>query len=297
MMKTFLSKNLIWLVIIASIISVAAIYISLTTGDENAVVATVGNEKITKTELYDTLVKYYGKQALESMITNKIIEIEAKKANITITEDEIQEEMNDIITAYGGQEAFNQQIKQSGITQEDIKADIINYLNTLKLLEPRVTVTEEEIREYFEENKDYYAIQEKVEASHILVDDEATAIKIKKMLDDGKDFAELAAEYSKDTSNAQNGGKLGYFGRGEMVEAFEDAAFSMDIDEISDPVKTEFGYHIIKVTGRIEAQEPSLENNREEIKETLMSEKIGDEYSIWLSEKREEYDIYNSLAQ
>lgn len=296
-MKTFLSKNMIWLVIIAAIIAIAAIYISLTESDGSTAVATVGNEKITKTELYDNLVKRYGEQALENMIIDKIIEIEAKKANITITDEEVQKEMDTIIAAYGSQEAFELQMEQSGITQADVKSDIVTYLNTIKLLEPRITVTEEDILEYFEENKDSYAKPEQVEASHILVSDEATAIEIKKKLDDGKDFAELAAEYSLDSGNAQNGGKLGYFGRGKMVEAFEDAAFSMDVNEISDPVKTEFGYHIIMVTGRQEAQEATLEDNKAEIEETLRNEKISEEYSIWLSEKREEYDIYNSLAK
>ena len=264
-MKTFLSKNLIWLVIIAAIISIAAIYIALTGSDDTAVVATVGDEKITKAEFYDTLVKYYGADTLENMITDKIIEAETKKVDINITDTEIQFEMDRIIEAYGGQEAFDQQMALSGTTTETLKADIISYLKTLKLLEPRVTVAEEEITAYFEENKVYLAQPEQVEASHILVDDEATANEVKAQLDEGKDFAELAAKYSTDSSNAQIGGELGFFGRGDMVEAFEEAAFSLEINEISGPVKTEFGYHIIKVTDRQEAQEASLEANRADI--------------------------------
>ncbi len=295
-MKTFLSRNLIWLVIIAAIIAIAAVYIGLTGSDANTAVATVGGEKITKAELYATLVEQYGAQTLENMVIDKIAEIETKKANVNISEDEIQKEMNSIFEAYGGQETFNMQMQQSGMTEADLKEDIISYLKTLKLLEPRIKVTEEDIKTYFEENKDTLAQSEQVEASHILVDDEATAIEVKKKLDEGKDFAELAAEYSKDSS-AQSGGELGYFGRGDMVEPFEAAAFSLNIDEISDPVKSEFGYHIIKLTGRKEAQEASLENNRTEIEETLKNEKISTEYSAWLAEKQEEYEIYNSLEQ
>jgi foldase protein PrsA len=296
-MKTFLSKNLIWLVIIAAIISIAAIYIALTGSDDNAIVATVGSEKITKDEFYDALVKYYGADTLENMITDKIIEAETKKADINITDAEIQSEMDRIIEAYGGQETFNQQMALSGTTPEALEADIASYLKTLKLLEPRIAVTEEEISTYFEENRDYFVQPEQVEASHILVENETAANKVKALLKDGKDFAELAAEFSMDSSNAQNGGELGYFGRGEMVEAFEAAAFSLKINEISDPVKTEFGYHIIKVTDRQEALETSLEANRPEIEETLKNEKLNSEYSAWLTEKQEEYDIFNSLVQ
>lgn len=296
-MKTFLSKNLIWLVIIVAIISIAAIYIALTGSGDTDVVATVGNEKITKAELYDTLVKYYGAETLETMIVDKIIETETKKVDVNITDAEIQTEMNRIIEAYGGQEAFDQQMTLSGTTAETLKADIVSYMKTLKLLEPRITVTEEEINTYFEENKDTFIQSEQVEASHILVDDEATANEVKTQLNDGKDFAELAAKYSTDASNAQSGGELGFFGKGDMVEPFETAAFSMKINEISDPVKTEFGYHIIKVTNRQEAQEASLEANRAEIEETLKDEKLNTEYSSWLTEKQEEYAIYNSLKK
>jgi len=294
-MKTFLSKNLIWLVIIAAVISIAVLYIALTRSDD--VVATVGDEKITKTELYDTLVKYYGAETLENMIVDKIIEAEIKKVDVDITDDEVQSELDRIIEAYGGQESFDQQMAMSGTTAEALKADIISYLKTLRLLENRITVTEEEISTYFEEYKDDFAQPEQVEASHILVDDEATAIDVKAQLDAGKDFAELAAEYSTDPSNAQSGGKLGYFGRGDMVEAFEEAAFSLEVNEISNPVKTEFGYHIIKVTGRQKAQEASLEASRAEIEEILKNEKINNEYSSWITEKEAEYEIYNSLAQ
>lgn len=295
-MKTFLSRNLIWLVIIAAIIAIAAVYIGVTGSDSNTAVATVGGEKITKAELYDTLVEQYGAQTLENMVIDKIVEIETKKVEVNISEDEIQKEMNSIFEAYGGQETFNMQMQQSGITEADLKKDIIAYLKTLKLLEPRIKVTEEDIKTYFEENKDTLAQPEKVEASHILVANEATANEVKAKLDEGKDFAELAAEYSTDSS-AQSGGELGYFGKGDMVEAFETVAFSLKIDEISDPVKSEFGYHIIKLTGRQEAQDASLESNRTEIEETLKNEKISTEYSAWLTEKQEEYDIYNSLKQ
>jgi foldase protein PrsA len=295
MMKNLFKNKLtyIWLAIIVVIIAAVLIF---TLGGKDTV-AEVGGEKITKDELYDTLVKYYGADTVNVMITNKIVELEAEKEDITITDAEIQKEMDKMSEAYGGQEAFEQQLALSGSTTEDIKTDIELYLMTVKLLEPQIEITDEEISTYFEENKEAFAQPEQVEASHILVADEATAKEVKQKLDEGGDFAELAAEYSTDASNAQNGGELGFFGKGDMVEAFETAAFSMKVDEISAPVKTEFGYHIIKVTDKKEAKEANLEDSKAQIEETLKNEKVASEYPTWLTEKKEDYDIYNSLEK
>ena len=88
-----------------------------------------------------------------------------------------------------------------------------------------------------------------VRASHILVDTEAEAKNIKKMLDEGQSFDSLARKYSKCPSS-EMGGDLGFFGKGMMVKPFEDAAFSLQVGQTSNPVKSEFGYHLIKLTGK-----------------------------------------------
>ncbi len=129
-----------------------------------------------------------------------------------------------------------------------------------------------------------------------MVDDEKTAKEVKKKLDEGEDFAELAKEYSKDESNAESGGELGFFGKGKMVKEFEDKAFSMKVDEISDPVKTEHGYHIIKVTDKKDAKKAKLADHKEEIKDTLFEQKLQTEYQTWLNEKKEDYKIKKSLS-
>lgn len=294
-MKNFLNNKLTYIVLLVIVVITASVLIfSLSS---NNTVAKVNGEKITKDDLYDTLVKYYGAQALDTMITEKIVELETKKANITVTDAEVQKEIDVMIESSGGQEVYELQLAQQGITSEDMKVQITSYLKTMKLLEPRIKITDEEISTYLEENKATLALPEKVEASHILVADEATAIDVKKQLDQGGDFTELAAKYSTDTDNAQNGGELGLFGKGEMVAAFDTVVFSMKIGEISDPVKTEFGYHVIKLTDKQEAQEANLENSKTIIEETLKDEKINTEYSAWLTETKAEYDIYNSLVK
>ena len=195
----------------------------------------------------------------------------------------------------GGEESFHAALEQSGMTEKDIKTEIVNYLKIVKLLESEVDITDEEMKTHFEDNKDSTNEPEQVEASHILVENEETANEVKERLEAGEDFAELAKEYSIDTSNAENGGGLGYFSKGTMVEEFENIAFSMKVGEIRDPVKTDYGYHLISVTDKKEAKEANFEDHKEKIKQTLFDQEISTEYSSWITEQREKLEIENTL--
>lgn len=157
-------------------------------------------------------------------------------------------------------------------------------------------MTDEEISTYYEENKDTFATPEQVRASHILVETKEEADAIKKELDEGADFATLAKEKSTDSS-AANGGDLGFFGKGDMVEEFEKAAFSMEINEISEPIKSDYGYHIIKKTDYKEATDPTLEDKKEEIRKLLVDQQVSELSSTWLSDLRSNAKITNKLEE
>ena len=288
------TKLLVWIlgaIIVAAIIIVAMV----TSSAKNETLATVDGKNITKENLYDALVKDYGAATLDTLISDKIIELESEKQNIKVTDKEIQKELETLYAQYGGEEALTEQLKASGSTIDALKEDVVSYMETRKLIEPTIKITDKEISAYFEENKDSFTQAEQVEASHILVKDKATAEEVLKKLNDGGDFAKLAKEYSTDTSNADNGGSLGYFGKGQMVTEFEDVAFKLKVNEISEPVKTEYGYHIIKVTGKKEAKVANLEDNKAAIKEQLLTEKLQTEYATWLEKKKAEYKITNTF--
>lgn len=257
--------------------------------------ASINGEEISKEELYSKLTDLYGKDTLDSLVTNKMIEMEAKKEKVKVTGNEIDEELTKLQESYGGEEAFTSALEQNNVSMDKIREDIEFYLLAEKLIEPDISITDEEMKTYFEENKDSFDEKEQVKASHILVEDETTAMKVKEELDSGKDFAELAKEYSTDTSNAADGGDLGYFTKGEMAEEFEKAAFEMEINKVSNPVKTDFGYHIIKVTDKKAATAATFEEHKDKIKELLFDEKIQTEYPNWLEEKKSEYDIKSYL--
>lgn len=258
-------------------------------------VATVDGEKITKDELNEALVQAHGQEMLDALIDEKIVEMEVKKEKIDVPAKEIDAEIETFVENAGGKEAFKSALEQSGMTEDDFKKDVIQYLSIRKLMEPRVEITDEEVEAYFKENKESFDTQEQVKARHILLDDEKTAKEVLKKLDEGGDFAELAKEYSKDEGSGAMGGELGFFTRGQMVPEFEEKAFSMKAGEISEPVKSEFGYHIIEVQENKEEKEAVLKDHIDEIKEKLIESKMQTEYVTWLEEAREKYDIKNNL--
>lgn len=153
------------------------------------------------------------------------------------------------------------------------------------------TVTSSDMRDFYERNLDLFEFEERAQLDYVRFvvkassQDEdrvkAEALEIKELLDEGEDFAEVAEEYSQDEGSASKGGDLGWFGKGDMVEPFEKTAFSLDIGQISEPVKTQFGWHLIKVSDRKkEKGEEKVEANHillkvrpsEETREILKSE-------------------------
>lgn len=284
------------LYIAIGVIAAAAIFL-LVGFNKGEAVATVNGTAIEKDALYEQMVKTGGAEALELMISDEIIRQEAEKADIKITQEEIDAEMAVYEENYGGAEGLAAAIETSGMTMEDLENEMKTYLKIEKLIGPDIEITDDAIQTYFEENKAALGQSAQVEASHILTETKEQADEVAKKLADGGDFAELAAEYSIDTATAENGGELGSFGEGEMAAEFEQAAFAMKQDEISEPVETEFGFHIIKVTGKTEAAEATLENSKEQIKEVLFDEALNTEYAAWLAEKQESYEIQNNLNQ
>lgn len=142
----------------------------------------------------------------------------------------------------------------------------------------RDAVDEAEARKIFEENISKVKPEQEISARHILVDTEEEAKEVKAQLEGGADFAKLATEKSKD-KNAE-GGSLGFFSRGQMLKPFEDAAFALDVGEISEPVKTSFGWHIIEVQEKRNQELPSFEDVKDPIISQLVVRKaqsvIGD---------------------
>ena len=258
-------------------------------------VAKINDVSISKTQLYDAMLAGGGVQTLDSLISQELIRQEGTKAGIQVTEADLEQEMQTVRSSFASEEEFQQALATYGMTEESLKKEMNTQVQLRKLLEPQVTVTDEEIKKYYDENLEMLKTPEQVKASHILVATKEEADAILAQVKNGSDFAALAQEKSLDEGSKANGGDLGYFGRGEMEEAFETAAFAGEPGSLSDVVQTTHGYHVIKVTDKKAAQTPTLEEKKEDIRKQLVDTQISTITSTWMQEKRSQAKIENYL--
>ena len=225
---------------------------------EGKVLATVGGMPITDTDVEQFLMAL-GQRAdayrnpegraaiLEELIARKLFLMEATR------------------NLYEAEPAFKAQLKQA-------KESLLTGYAIEKALSS-ITVKEEEIVKFYEENREMMAGGDKVSASHILVADEAEAARIREEIVSGKTTFEEAAKQNSTCPSGAEGGALGEFGRGQMVPEFENACYTMEVGEISAPVKTQFGYHIIRLDDKKKAEAPALDVVRESIRGKLLQDK------------------------
>lgn len=158
------------------------------------------------------------------------------------------------------------------------KEELLTKLAISRAIE-NVKVTDEEAKKYYDENPDRFVSGESINASHILVESEKKANEIKDEISSGNiTFSDAAKKYSTCPSGEQ-GGELGGFGRGQMVKEFEDAAFNMNIGEVSSPVKTQFGYHLIIVNSKSDSTVLEYNEIADQLKEQLLGEKQQKAYA------------------
>ncbi|ENQ3110327.1 peptidylprolyl isomerase PrsA [Bacillus sp. GKis3/1] len=237
-----------------SVIALSACGTSSSSSDK---VVTSKAGDITKEDFYTQMKQQYGKQVLNNMVMEKVL-----IKNYKVEDKDVDKKFDEMKKQYGDQ--FDTLLKQQGIKEETIKNGVRAQLAQEKAIEK--TITDKEL-------KDNY--KPEIKASHILVKDEATAKKVKEELGQGKSFEELAKQYSEDTGSKEKGGDLGFFGPGKMVKEFEEAAYKLKKDEVSEPVKSQFGYHIIKVTD-IKEPEKSFEQSKADIKKEIVQKKAQD---------------------
>ena len=171
-----------------------------------------------------------------------------------------------------------------------VKEDLLVQFAISKALE-RVKVTEDEIKKFYDENPEQFAGEPTVEASHILVDSEEKANEIKQKIESGEITFEDAAKQFSSCPSAQNGGSLGEFGRGQMVPEFDSACFEMEVGELRGPVKTQFGYHLIRLDAKKDAKPVTLQEAHAAIEQHLMGEKQRQTYQSRVNQLKILYPV------
>lgn len=212
-------------------------------------------------------------------LTNWLVLLDAaKKARIRVPADSVTAAWRQVATEYPTDSELQAALRQSGRTRAEVMQDIRDNLTIDLFLRRRIgepTVTDTEVRAFYERNKERYSSPETVRARHILIRDTGARDRIaaiRARIVAGADFATMAREHSQDGS-AQAGGDLGTFRRGQMVPPFEEAAFSLPVGQVSQPIETQFGWHLIKVEEHRAAETPEFEEVRQDAERRIASQK------------------------
>lgn len=201
----------------------------------------------------------------------------------------IQEMVNQELLYF---DAVDQRMEDEAEFKEAFEATKKNLLKGYafnKLVE-NINADEEEMKEFFQENKSMFSQQETVKASHILVEDEDKAKSVLSEISEGISFEKAAEDYSTCPSK-EAGGALGEFGKGQMVPEFEEAAFSMEVGTLSEPVKTQFGYHIIRLDEKNDSQEASFDDVKDQVMQQVVAKKQEKTYQDKISGLKIKYPV------
>lgn len=247
------------------------------------------------------------KQAIDSIINRHLLHDEVERKDIPPAPDRVDGEIKKIAARFPSQEAFEEQLTVVGITLDQMKKDLEQQFKVDVLIRDYITgkdiqLPKDDVAKFFEENPQAFQKPEQVRARHILLKttpEETQDVKSQKRLQlaglqgqiaKGADFGKMAEQHSECPSKAQ-GGDLGLFSRGKMVQAFEDTAFGLKTGEISDIVETQFGFHLIKLEERQEPHQQEFEEVKDQIVNHMMAEKEQAAFRDFVDELRSDATI------
>jgi len=241
-------------------------------------------------------------QILDRLIEQQLLYEQSQKEDIKVSAKAVDEHMAKLKERFPSQQEFEKALKELNVNEADIKKKTRMGLAIQELITKdvasKITISDEESEAFYKSHPEFFKQPEQVKASHILIksdakDDQAKQDAAKKKIEDiqqkvknGDDFAGLAKQYSEGPSAKQEG-DLGFFGRGQMVKPFEDAAFSMKPGQVSEVVKTRFGYHLIKVTDQKAAGTLPYKDVKEKIQGYLKQQKVNTELETYINKLKE----------
>jgi peptidyl-prolyl cis-trans isomerase C len=267
------------------------------------VIARVNGEAINKSEFEKAIQNVEGRAGgpvpadqrdrvsrgvLDQLIAYRLLMQETKSRNIEVPDTEVDARIAQIKQQFPSEDEFKKQLAQRQMTVEQLRSDAKSDMQVAKMLETevntKVAVQPNDVNTFYQQNPDKFQQPERVRASHILIRTEenadakakeaakAKAADLLKQVKAGKDFAELAKQHSQDPGSAVQGGDLGFFQQGQMVGAFERAAFALKPGEVSDIVETPFGFHIIKMAEKQAARTVPIDEVKPQIEQFLQNQ-------------------------
>jgi parvulin-like peptidyl-prolyl isomerase len=234
-------------------------------------------------------------QAVQFLVQREQFEQEAEGMDVNVTDKDVQARLSQIQKQYfgGDEKKYEKQLADQGLTDAQVRKDIRAQIVSEKIFENvtrDVKVTDADIEAYYAKNKAQYSQPESRDVRHILVKTKAKADQLYAELKNGGDFAALAKANSEDTGSKENGGKL-TISRGQTVAPFDKKAFELKVNEISTPVKTEFGYHIIQALGPVKAAKVTpFKEVKEAIRQQLLQSKKNEKMTKWVDDLKKDYE-------
>jgi len=238
-------------------------------------------------------------QILESLINQELIYQESQKKGTRVEEGTVKQEMEGMKNRFPSEEEFKYALTQTGLTEATLELQTERDLVIRKFIDSQfaigTVVSDEEVKAFYESHPDSFKQPEEVQASHILIKVDSQADESQKMaarkeiegiqlkVQKGEDFGALAREFSQGPSSTK-GGDLGYFRRGQMVKPFEDMAFSLAPGEVGPIVETQFGYHLIKVTGKRPGSVIAYDDVKDKVQKFLEEQKVQEKVNTYIKE-------------
>jgi len=261
-------------------------------------VAKVGEEYITAKDLHQKLLRSYGANVLQEMIDRKLIFDEAKRLNITVSEEEIAREIQLLRGDYGTEEEFNNiLLEQIGITTNELKEEIEYYILAEEMATRDIVIEESQMKTHYDENIEMYHIPARFHLHTILVSTLEEAYKVIDEIKQGSSFEAVAAERSIDLVTSPNGGDLGMVTEDDyfLAEEVRNVASTLPINQLSEPISTEEGYMIIKVSEKVEGSTLPYEKVKGKIRRELALKQI-DGVEAFLKSLRDQVGVENYLS-
>jgi len=272
-------------------------------------IAVVGDKTVTKQE-FDQLIEQQKKSAeaqkqdfpapgtaqyealkatvVKGLVEQKEWELEGEAMGVQVTDQEIETELNKLKQQYfkGDEQKYSAELAKQGLTDEDVRNELRTRILTNKIYEAvtkKVTVSDADIQAYYDKNSTQYQQPASRDVRHILVKNEALAQKLHDQIQGGADFAKLAEKYTQDQASKADGGKFTAF-KGRTAAPFDKFVFSAKTGELSDPIKTEFGWHVIEVLSAVKpATTTPLDQVKDQIKSTLLTTKQNAAMKAWIA--------------